>query len=415
MTENLTNIRQLQIRLHGQPIGTITRLAGDQHIFAFDEAYLADKDRDTLSLSFKRRGGGLIEATRIVRQRLPGFFSNVLPEGHLRQYIAEKVGVHIDREFMLLAYLGQDLPGAITAVPVTEDGTAQIAEKQAAPDAAADDAALRFSLAGVQLKFSAVMEANGGLTIPADGIGGKWIVKLPSTTYPLVPENEFVMMELARSIGIDVPDVRLVPIAEIKGLPRSAASMQGPALIVRRFDRETDGGLVHIEDFAQVFGIFPTEKYRHHSYANIAAVLAAECGLEAAEDFFRRIVFTTFIGNGDMHLKNWSLIYRDRRTPSLAPAYDYVATLPYIPTDSHGLSFGKSKDLHTITRDQVRRFADTAGLAPAPLWSIVEEAVETIPAVWRDHTPRGQLSAELDDAISQHIEAVAESIGSGRA
>ena len=39
---------------------------------------------------------------------------------------------------------------------------------------------VRFSLAGVQLKFSAVMEASGGLTIPAKGIGGSWIVKMPS-------------------------------------------------------------------------------------------------------------------------------------------------------------------------------------------------------------------------------------------
>ncbi len=30
------------------------------------------------------------------------------------------------------------------------------------------------------MKFSAVMEASGGLTIPADGVGGSWIVKLLS-------------------------------------------------------------------------------------------------------------------------------------------------------------------------------------------------------------------------------------------
>ncbi|MBU1213186.1 MAG: type II toxin-antitoxin system HipA family toxin [Alphaproteobacteria bacterium] len=408
----MANIRQLEIRLHGRPIGNITRLASDQHVFGFDEAYLVDEDRDTLSLSFKRRGGGLLETTRTVRQRLPEFFSNLLPEGHLRQYIAEKVGVHADREFALLAYLGQDLPGAITAVPVGDDGSTSTGADPGTADADADEGALRFSLAGVQLKFSAVMEANGGLTIPADGIGGKWIVKLPSNTYPSVPENEYAMMELARAVGIEVPDISLVPIDSIKGLPAPAANMEGRALIVRRFDRAAEGGLVHIEDFAQVFSIFPSEKYRHRSYANIAAVIAAECGSGAAEDFFRRIVFTTFIGNGDMHLKNWSLIYRDRKIPSLAPAYDYVATLPYIPGDSHGLSFGKSKDLHTITRDQVRRFADTAGLAPAPLWSIVEEAIETIPVAWKTHEPRAALSGQLDDAIDQHIGAVAIAIGS---
>nr|WP_244617037.1 MULTISPECIES: HipA domain-containing protein [unclassified Rhizobium] len=32
--------------------------------------------------------------------------------------------------------------------------------------------------------------------------------------------------------------------------------------------------------------------------------------------------------NGDMHLKNWSLIYPDRRTPALSPAYDLLSTIP---------------------------------------------------------------------------------------
>jgi len=42
------------------------------------------------------------------------------------------------------------------------------------------------------------------------------------------------------------------------------------------------------------------------------------------------------IGNADMHLKNWSLLYPNRRTPVLSPGYDFVATLPYIPNDKLG-------------------------------------------------------------------------------
>src|SRR5436853_3301748 len=87
------------------------------------------------------------------------------------------------------------------------------------------ETALRFSLAGVQLKFSAVMEASGGLTIPAHGVGGSWIVKLPSTQFPAVPENEYVMLELARAVGITVPEIRLVPVSDIRSLPEDAARM----------------------------------------------------------------------------------------------------------------------------------------------------------------------------------------------
>jgi len=56
------------------------------------------------------------------------------------------------------------------------------------------------------------MNATGGLTIPAEGVGGSWIVKLPSTSFESVPENEFAMMTLARMIGINVPEVRLIPL-----------------------------------------------------------------------------------------------------------------------------------------------------------------------------------------------------------
>jgi serine/threonine-protein kinase HipA len=72
------------------------------------------------------------------------------------------------------------------------------------------------------MKFSAILEAAGGLTVPVDGMGGSWIVKLPSARYSAVPENEFVMLELARRVGIAVPANRLVDIAKIKGLPEEA-------------------------------------------------------------------------------------------------------------------------------------------------------------------------------------------------
>ena len=132
---------------------------------------------------------------------------------------------------------------------------------------------LRFSLAGVQLKFSGVMEATGGLTIPAEGVGGSWIVKLPSMQFNGVPENEYAMLELARRMGIDVPEVRLVPLNEIAGLPEDLARLAGHALAVKRFDRTDKGGAVHSEDFAQVFGLYPERKYERASYRNIAEVL----------------------------------------------------------------------------------------------------------------------------------------------
>ena len=105
----------------------------------------------------------------------------------------------------------------------------------------------------MQLKFSAVMESSGGLTIPTDGMGGSWIVKLPSSRFPAVPENEYAMLGLARAVGIDVPRNRLIDMASVQGLPEDAGRMEGKALAVQRFDRAPGGERIHMEDFAQEF------------------------------------------------------------------------------------------------------------------------------------------------------------------
>lgn len=252
----------LAVFLHGRRVGAITRLYGDRHIFAFDGDYVEDPGRATLGLAFKAESGGLVTDIQAYRVRVPPFFSNLLPEGHLRDYLAARAGVRPEREFFLLHALGADLPGAVTVAPAdAETSNRGNARSRPAEHDAAGRGPLRFSLAGVQLKFSAVMEAAGGLTVPANGIGGAWIVKLPSARFPAVPQNEFVALELARRIGIRVPRIKLVPVQEIAGLPDDVAAMDGRALVVERFDRGPGGRRIHMEDFAQVFGLFPERKY----------------------------------------------------------------------------------------------------------------------------------------------------------
>ena len=58
---------------------------------------------------------------RPVGRRVPVFFSNLLPEGHLRDYLAERADVNPEREFFLLAALGADLPGALVVAPLEGD------------------------------------------------------------------------------------------------------------------------------------------------------------------------------------------------------------------------------------------------------------------------------------------------------
>jgi serine/threonine-protein kinase HipA len=400
----MPDLSVLDVRLYDRSIGALTRLPGDKALFAFDEAYIADAERPTLSLSFKDAFGGLIADVAPTQTRLPPFFSNLLPEGSMRDYLAARAGVNPVREFYLIWALGHDLPGALKIVPF--GGVSLPPSDDDLPEAPggmeADDI-LRFSLAGVQLKFSAVKEASGGLTIPAEGVGGSWIVKLPSPTYPDVPENEFAMMELARSVGIDVPETFLTPAAQISGLPQGMESIGANAFVIRRFDRTTAGGAVHMEDFAQVFGLYPERKYGKASYGNIARVLWIETGEAGIVEFLRRFVFNALIGNGDMHAKNWSLIYPDRRQAQLAPAYDFVSTIAYIPNDKLALSFAGSKSFASLTHDQFARFADKVGLPEKLTRDTVRDAVERFREVWKgaDAVP-----PKLRDAIERHLKVV---------
>jgi serine/threonine-protein kinase HipA len=407
-------LNALSVRLYGKQVGVITRLAGDRQLLAFEQDYIDDPQRPNLSLSFKGSTGGLVTNFRPIGRRVPPFFSNLLPEGHLRDYLAKRADVNPEREFFLLAALGADLPGALVIEPIQEGGQSTETKGDQADDHDADahdgDEPLRFSLAGVQLKFSAVMEASGGLTIPAGGLGGSWIVKLPSARFRAVPENEFAMLELARRVGIIVAENRLVDVASIKGLPKQAHTLESKALAVKRFDRGRAGGAVHMEDFAQVFGEFPDNKYKFHSYSNIASVLWAEIGEEAITEFVRRLVFSVLIGNADMHLKNWSLLYPDRRTPALSPGYDFVATVPYIPGDSLALSFGDSRSLAEITPDQMRRFADTAHIPASSLWKIAVETAERTAESWLALEHSEVLPKDLKDSIGAQILGVAARI-----
>ncbi|MGM0561865.1 MAG: type II toxin-antitoxin system HipA family toxin [Pseudomonadota bacterium] len=398
----MADVSLLNVRLHDQVIGTLTHVQGDRTLFSFTDAYVNDANRPTLGLHFKDDLGGLITEHAATQTRVMPFFSNLLPEGHLRSYLADRAGVHPLREFFLLWVLGRDLPGALRIEPA--DGEAWPPETDADGEGAdyVRESALRFSLAGVQLKFSALGDprANKGLTIPTEGVGGSWIVKLPSARFAGVPENEYAMMTLARMVGIDVPEIDLVDLDAIANLPEGLGEFSGKAFAIARFDRTADGP-VHIEDFAQVYGVYPENKYRNASYRNIASVLAAE-GTEAdIREFTRRLVFNTLIGNADLHLKNWSLIYRDRRTPSLAPAYDFVSTIAYIKDDEAALKFARSRRFDALNLDELSYLAGKAHLPAKPVRDTARETVARFQDTWakeKAHLPQAENVTEAIDA-----------------
>ena len=401
-----SNVSTLNIFLYGELIGTITNVGNDRSLFALTQDYIEDNDRSTLSLGLKDSLGELITDFTPTQTKLLPFFSNLLPEDEMRRYLAERANVNPEREFFLLWVLGQDLTGAITVKPADEEELPPSISEPVDGGEEYKDGAMRFSLAGVQLKFSAVQHASGGLTIPASGMGGSWIVKLPSSKFEDVPENEFSMMELARKIGMDVPDTQLLNIGDIENIPNGIGRFGSSAFAIKRFDRIDGGGSVHIEDFAQVFGVYPHDKYKKASMRNIAEVIGIEGQEDDIAEFTRRLVFNTLIGNADMHLKNWSLIYNDKRSASIAPAYDFVSTIPYLPTKEAALKVSRSKKFADFTMDELSHLAAKARLPEKLVSDTASETVELFYQKWQSEKTNLALNSGAIEAIDKHLEDI---------
>ncbi|GAB6041827.1 type II toxin-antitoxin system HipA family toxin [Endothiovibrio diazotrophicus] len=394
----MVRIDTLQVRLNETPVGTLTLDRNERCEFRLLESYKRSYPRPVLGQRF------LDDPDRVyaTRARVPPWFSNLLPEGPLRGFIARQAGVVSSREFFLLHHLGGDLPGAVRITadePPTHPDDTSIQTAGSEPE---NEDGLHFSLAGVQLKFSA-NRADRGLTIPVSGRGGDWIVKLPDNRYPRVPENEAATLSWARAAGIEVPAFNLVDIDAIDGIPPALRTFtERKALSIRRFDREDGGRRVHMEDFTQILGLFPEEKYDKYNYETIARLTLALTGNEGLNEFIRRLVFVIASGNGDAHHKNWTLLYPDGQTPKLSPAYDLVSTIQYLPDGKLALNFGKSKQWEDYSLDAFRRLGRKLEMNENDIAEQAEQAAhDTLAALSSDQEQTGY-SAAMRATLRDH-------------
>lgn len=369
--------------------------------FRISESYRRLRRRPVLSQSFED------DLERVYRPKnrsqLPSFFANLIPEGSLRTLIERQSSIETGDDLALLEVVGADLPGAtIIRRSSSPDGRhkATRIEKAHSPSEASATGELRFSLAGVQLKFS-VIEVDDRLTLPARGDDGTWIAKIDSTSYPGVVANEFSMLRWAEEIGFEVPARRMATASEIVGLPVEIAEQDLPVLLVRRFDR--NGARTHQEDFAQVVGFRPDLKYDHVSYGQLAVLIGRIAGREAVDEFLRRLAFIVASGNADAHLKNWSLLYRDPVHPKLSPVYDQVATVCW-PTLARALALklGGVKDFVRIDERALERFATAANLTSDAVMSTMSAVLDEASVAWGRVGPDLPLEAEHRAELAKH-------------
>ncbi|MEJ2419229.1 MAG: type II toxin-antitoxin system HipA family toxin [Exilibacterium sp.] len=385
-------VNVLKLTLHGRLVGYLAGFKNGRNVLSFADEFKEDAGRPTFSLithpSFPRSEQLLAELWAR-QQRLHPSLSNLLPEGSLRELIAQGLKVHVDNEFHIFSYLGGDLPGALLAEPMEpEDVPESVLTTHGKAKAVKFNKGTqenKFSLAGVQMKFS-MKEKDGRYNLSKGDELGDWIIKTPSTKHKHVPVNEYTAMKLAALIGVDIPEIKLVELDKLDNLPQINLPDEKLAFAIKRFDRENDTR-IHMEDFAQVLVKYPHEKYDSANYENIGRILYefSGDGLADAQQFVRRLLANILLANGDAHLKNWSLLYADQITPRLSPAYDIVTTRVYIEDEKqYALNLGKTKNWYDVT---FANFQSWAGRSQIPWRAIkphLDDAMSKARTSWPD-------------------------------
>lgn len=333
---------------------------------------------------------------------VPPWFQGLLPEGALRDLVMTEMGPGDHDSFDLIARLGADLPGAVLVLPdggdIPQSAGPVEWERVDGFRAPLPKGVVKFSLAGVQLKFAAVRDANR-FTAPARSGEGRFILKLASDRFPQLPEVEYASMSLARSLGLEVAECELVPIRQVSGVP--SEFLHGDhALAVARFDRSA-GGRIHIEDAGQVLGVWGERKYTQGNTETIVNMIARFSSDWRADvlEAMRRIVADVLIGNSDSHLKNWSFIFPRRGEVRLSPAYDIVANVLFMPNDTLALRLAGVQRFESVRIHHFRRIASYLRLDPDWIEREVRKLTKRALSDW----PQLMERLPLTDPQRQHI------------
>ncbi|MES9892286.1 MAG: type II toxin-antitoxin system HipA family toxin [Candidatus Thiodiazotropha sp.] len=254
-----------------------------------------------------------------------------LPEGYLFQRIREAFPKQPLTAMHLLALIGENgigrlgfhLPEMDRPQPIRPLSKAELLHTTFGPRVFEELVQAYLStgigIAGIQPKILVPDRA----TVPVPNL----IVKTGSDSYPGLAANEFLCLSAARRAGIETSDFDL--------------SDDGRLLLLDRFDLDQNGIRLGFEDVASIMGLcvrdtLSDRKY-HGSYEMIAESLKM-IGLSARDlaRFYEQVALSVMVRNGDGHLKNFGVLYRNAGDIRLSPLYDVITTAIYRYTRYEG-------------------------------------------------------------------------------
>ncbi|MFH1846997.1 MAG: HipA domain-containing protein [Candidatus Omnitrophota bacterium] len=251
----------------------------------------------------------------------------------------------------------------------------------------------KLSISGVQPKLSVKLDKKQNMLIPV-AEGGEYILKPQTSTFPNIPENEQCCMNIAKELGVDVPLNCLIPLKD-----------KSWAYIVKRFDREKDVK-IHQEDFAQILG--ESDKYKGsveqigRKLKEVSSAPGYDCQL-----FFERVVLNFILGNGDGHLKNYSISYIDKDNVRLAPAYDIVCSkLVIFDEEDSALTINGKKN--KLQREDFDDFAEYLNVPVKIRYEKFENKFNVIETIIRSSRLDKEKQARFVEIIKERINCLTE-------
>ena len=384
----------LNVFYESELVGILSESGEERLSFKYSKAWLENLNSFPLSIALK--------LTEVEYGHLPtkAFFENLLPEGSVKEILEAHSKTNIKGEFDFLKIYGEDCAGAFVIMPENkipikpnqnlkkeielETLYSYLNQNKSLTDAIVNNEGGHFSLAGAQDKIPVIIE-DTKIFIPLGNIPTTDIIK-PYVRYfdstKDSPYNEYFCMRLARSIGLNVPDVDI-----IEG--------EYPLYIIKRFDRiELDGGIkrIHQQDFCQARGITSAKKYESDGGPTFASnfALVRDVSISPIPDLNQLLMwfwFNLVIGNNDCHSKNLAFL-QTKEGLRLSPFYDLLSTTIYkeiSPKFSYGI--GKQMLWYKVSNKNLAMQAKEIGISEAAF-----------------KNPANKLFKELDKQLEKNVE-----------
>lgn len=409
--DQLRTMNRAKVMINQVSVGILEMIAQDEYRFTYDENYRANARNLPVSLSLP------LSQARTTHDALPPFFDNLLMEGRNLRSLGKAFGldprVRSDR-FRLLLLSAQDSIGAIKITPLTPDGIeVDLTREEKKAESGLEIQAMvsayeshcpiclelgsihatcSMKLAGTKLPLRICLQADQHAStfrsLPlGSSISGaqdknlfsikkgifspstpsSHIIK-PEGDFHEMPANEHLTMTIARRLKFNVPWAGLFKVENL-----------GLLYVVKRFDRHKNDERVLLEDFAQILSYLEIDK-ENSTFEEIAAGIEKYCSSPMIEkcELFRRILFCFVFGNGDVHLKNWSLMFEsDKRLYKLSPVYDWLNVRASMPDERVESVLSLNGKVTQLSRGDFESFASETLKIPA---SFVKQCFDEMPS-----------------------------------